>query len=44
MLYKYYLVMAPAVGLLPGVKTCTLDFCKYCVMDKQCRVSFKAAK
>uniref|UniRef100_A0A2N9J8T4 CCHC-type domain-containing protein n=1 Tax=Fagus sylvatica TaxID=28930 RepID=A0A2N9J8T4_FAGSY len=28
-------------NLLKGVKTCKLDFCKYCVYGKQPRVSFK---
>ena len=28
-------------NLLKGVKTCKLDFCKYCVYEKQQRVSFK---
>ena len=28
-------------NLLKGVKTCKLDFCKYCVYRKQHRVSFK---
>ena len=28
-------------NLLKGVKTCKLDFCKYCVNEKQHRVSFK---
>ena len=28
-------------NLLKGVKTCKLDFCKYCVYGKQHRVSFK---
>lgn len=27
--------------LLKGVKTCSLEFCKFCVYDKQRRVSFK---
>ena len=30
-------------GLLKGVRSCKLDFCKYCVFGKQCRVSFKTA-
>ena len=30
-------------GLLKGIKSCKLDFCKYCVYGKQCRVSFKEA-
>ncbi|KAK3009920.1 hypothetical protein RJ639_011490 [Escallonia herrerae] len=29
--------------LLQGVKSCKLDFCKFCVFGKQKRVSFKAA-
>ena len=33
-----------AHGLLPGVRSCKLEFCKYCVMGKQCRVTFKMAK
>ena len=28
-------------NLLKGVKTCKLDFCKYCVYGKQHRVNFK---
>ena len=28
-------------NLLKGVKTCKVDFCKYCVYGKQYRVSFK---
>ena len=28
-------------NLLKGVKTCKLDFCKYCVYGKQHRFSFK---
>ena len=28
-------------NLLKGVKTCKLDFCKYCVYGKQHKVSFK---
>ena len=31
-------------GLLPGVRSCKLEFCKYCVMGKQCRVTFKTTK
>ena len=31
-------------GLLKGIKTCKLDFCKYCVLGKQSRVQFKTAK
>ena len=27
--------------LLKGVGSCKLEFCKYCVMEKQCKVSFK---
>ena len=27
--------------LLKGVGSCKLEFCKYCVMGKQCKVSFK---
>ena len=30
-------------NLLKGIKTCTLDFCKYCVLGKQNRVQFKTA-
>ena len=30
-------------NLLKGVKTCKLDFCKFCVMEKQNRVQFKTA-
>ena len=33
-----------ARGLLPGVRSCKLEFCKYCLMGKQCRVTFKTAK
>ena len=25
---------------LKGLKSCKLDFCKYCVLEKQCKVSF----
>ena len=28
-------------NLLVGVKSCKLDFCKYCIMGKQCRIRFK---
>ena len=28
---------------MAGVKSCKLDFCKYCVMGKQCRMRFKTA-
>jgi transposase InsO family protein len=28
-------------NLLTGIKSCKLDFCKYCIMGKQCRVRFK---
>jgi hypothetical protein len=28
-------------NLLKGVKTCKLDFCKFCVLGKQNRVQFK---
>uniref|UniRef100_A0A2N9FEH3 CCHC-type domain-containing protein n=1 Tax=Fagus sylvatica TaxID=28930 RepID=A0A2N9FEH3_FAGSY len=28
-------------NLLIGIKSCKLDFCKYCIMGKQCRVRFK---
>ena len=28
-------------NLMKGVKTCKLDFCKYCMYEKQHRVSFK---
>nr|KYP49616.1 hypothetical protein KK1_028586 [Cajanus cajan] len=31
-------------GLLKGVKTCKLDFCKYCVLGKQSKICFKVAK
>ena len=31
-------------NLLVGAKSCKLDFCKYCVMGKQCRMRFKTAK
>jgi hypothetical protein len=30
-------------NLLVGIKSCKLDFCKYCIMGKQCRVRFKTA-
>jgi hypothetical protein len=30
-------------NLLKGVKTCKLEFCKFCVLGKQCRVQFKSA-
>uniref|UniRef100_A0A2N9HUM1 Integrase catalytic domain-containing protein n=1 Tax=Fagus sylvatica TaxID=28930 RepID=A0A2N9HUM1_FAGSY len=30
-------------NLLVGIRSCKLDFCKYCVMGKQCRVRFKTA-
>uniref|UniRef100_A0A2N9FLA5 CCHC-type domain-containing protein n=1 Tax=Fagus sylvatica TaxID=28930 RepID=A0A2N9FLA5_FAGSY len=30
-------------NLLIGIKSCKLDFCKYCIMGKQCRVRFKTA-
>ena len=30
-------------NLLKGVKTCKLDFCKFCVLGKQNKVQFKAA-
>uniref|UniRef100_A0A2N9GCQ1 Integrase catalytic domain-containing protein n=1 Tax=Fagus sylvatica TaxID=28930 RepID=A0A2N9GCQ1_FAGSY len=30
-------------NLLTGIKSCKLDFCKYCIMGKQCRVRFKTA-
>jgi transposase InsO family protein len=30
-------------NLLTGIKWCKLDFCKYCIMGKQCRVRFKTA-
>jgi transposase InsO family protein len=30
-------------NLLTGIKLCKLDFCKYCIMGKQCRVRFKTA-
>lgn len=28
---------------LKGVKTCKLNFCKFCVIGKQCKVKFKIA-
>ncbi|KAE8721509.1 hypothetical protein F3Y22_tig00015910pilonHSYRG00102 [Hibiscus syriacus] len=31
-------------NLLHGVKSCKLDFCKYCVLGKQTKVHFKTAK
>jgi len=31
-------------NLLHGVKTCKLDFCKFCVLGKQTRVSFMTGK
>ena len=30
-------------NLLKGVKSCKLDFCKFCVLEKQNRVQFKTA-
>jgi transposase InsO family protein len=30
-------------NLLTGIKSCKLDFCKYCIMGKQGRVRFKTA-
>jgi hypothetical protein len=30
-------------NLLTGIKSCKLDFCKYCIMGKQCRARFKTA-
>jgi hypothetical protein len=30
-------------NLLKGIKTCKLDFCKFCVLGKQNRVQFKTA-
>jgi hypothetical protein len=30
-------------NLLKGVKTCELDFCKFCVLGKQNRIQFKTA-
>uniref|UniRef100_A0A2N9HW07 CCHC-type domain-containing protein n=1 Tax=Fagus sylvatica TaxID=28930 RepID=A0A2N9HW07_FAGSY len=30
-------------NLLTGIKSCKLDFCKYCIMGKQCRMRFKTA-
>ena len=30
-------------NLLAGIKSCKLDFCKYCIMRKQCRMRFKTA-
>ena len=30
-------------NLLKGVKTCKLNFCKFCVLEKQNRVQFKTA-
>ena len=29
--------------LLKGIKTCKLEFCKYCVFGKQNKVQFKTA-
>lgn len=29
--------------LLKGVKSCKLDFCKFCVLGKQCKVQFRPA-
>jgi hypothetical protein len=31
------------INLLKGVKTCKLDFCKFCVLGKKNRVQFKTA-
>ena len=31
-------------GVLKGVKQCKLDLCKFCIMGKQNRVSFKKAE
>ncbi|KAE8712086.1 cytochrome P450 71A9-like [Hibiscus syriacus] len=31
-------------NMLHGVKSCKLDFCKYCVLGKQTKVRFKTAK
>ena len=31
-------------NLLAGVKNCTIGLCKYCIMGKQCRVSFTTRK
>uniref|UniRef100_A0A2N9FN54 Integrase catalytic domain-containing protein n=1 Tax=Fagus sylvatica TaxID=28930 RepID=A0A2N9FN54_FAGSY len=30
-------------NLLTGIKSCKLDFCKYCIVGKQCKVRFKTA-
>ena len=30
-------------NLLKGIKTCKLDFCKYCVFGKQNKVQFKTS-
>ncbi|KAL9270861.1 Retrovirus-related Pol polyprotein from transposon TNT 1-94-like protein [Drosera capensis] len=30
-------------NLLKGVKSCKLDFCKFCVLGKQCKVQFRGA-
>ena len=30
--------------LLQGVKKCTIGLCKFCIMGKQCRVSFRSGK
>ena len=27
-------------GALPGIKYCKLDLCKFCIIDRQCRVAF----
>ena len=31
-------------GVLPGIKKCKLDFCKFCIMCRQRRVSFSTSK
>jgi hypothetical protein len=30
-------------NLLKGIKSCKLDFCKFCVLGKQCKVQFRTA-
>ena len=30
-------------NFLKGVKTCKMEFCKYCVLEKQNKVQFKIA-
>jgi len=29
---------------LPGVKYCKVDLCKFCIMDRQCRVAFSTSQ